>query len=842
MKSLAAAVVVSGITLLVAGTAAHFAPVQPAAQPVIAPAQLVAIAAVHESKLNPTTEVSNEALTAVVRRVCGMCHNDALRTGDLSLQNFDVAKAPQDRETAERMIRKLRAGMMPPPKIPRPGGDTLIALVETLERLIDQHAAANPDPGGRTFQRLNRAEYERSIRELLTLEVDAGSWLPLDTKSANFDNIADVQMPSATLLDAYLDAASEISRLAVGDPKSSVMSSTYNIPRLASQWDRVEGAPIGTRGGVSATHTFPADGEYEFAVLLHAIPTGQLFGSDAPFDEKIEVSIDGERVGLIDVDRWMSQADPNGMELKTNRITVRAGAHRITAAFLRTFDGPVNDNLAAIGHSIADTQIGSEPGITNVAHLRDLTVTGPYNPTGVSETSSRRKIFTCRPTAPSEAKACAEKIVDRLGGAAYRRPLTGDERKAILEFYEQGAKEGGFEIGIRTALEAILASPHFIFRVEELPGRARAGEKYAIADYDLASRLSFFLWGAPPDDQLLELARKGALSAPATLEAQARRMLKDPRSEALATRFAAQWLRLQDIEKNNPDALQFPDFHDQLSQALRRETELFFYNLVKEDRSVLELFTADYTFLNEALAKHYGIEGVTGNEFRRVNYPNDTRRGLLGHGSVLTLTSHANRTSPVLRGKWVMEVLLGTPPPPPPPGVPDLDKTEEAKEGRMLTTRERMEMHRANPVCHACHQFMDPIGLALDNFDVTGQWRIRENGIPLDTRGDFYDGTPVSSPAELQAVLLKRPIPLIRTFTTNLMAYGLGRRVEYNDMPMVRAIARNAEGKGYRMSDFVLGVVLSDAFRMKRIPAAADPNPAASSKPANKQSAPGEPR
>ena len=824
MKPLALAAA-SAILLGLTGSAAQFG--RPHLKPVQQPsprAELPRASYVHSETHPPRYAIAPESLTEVVHRVCGMCHNDAAKIGNLSLEKFDVAQANRDAETAEKMIRKLRAGMMPPPGIPRPAGDTMKVLVETLERIVDAAAAAAPEPGSRTFQRLNRTEYARAIKDLLTLEVDAGSWLPLDTKSANFDNIADVQIPSATLLDSYLDAASEIARLAVGDGNASRTSTTYKIPRLQSQWDQVEGAPMGTRGGVSALHTFPADGEYVFLVSLHAIPTGQLFGSDAPFDEKIEVSVDGARVALLDVDRWMSQADANGMDLKTPPIQVRAGSHRITAAFLRTFEGPVNDNIASIGHSIADTQIGSEQGITNVAHLREFTVTGPYNPTGVSETASRRKIFTCRPTKAEEERSCAEKIVTQLGSAAYRRPLSASDLKGLMKFYEDGAKDGGFEIGVRTALEAILASPHFIFRLEEIQGGGRSGSRSAINDFDLASRLSFFLWGTPPDDQLLALARRGALADVTVLQAQAKRMLGDPRSEALATRFAAQWLRLQDIEKNHPDALQFPDFHAKLADDMRRETELFFNSIVRADKSVLDLFRADYTYLNEELAKHYGIKGVTGPEFRRVQYPNDTRRGLLGHASILTLTSHANRTSPVLRGKWVMEVLIGTPPPPPPPGVPDLEKTKEAEAGRMLTTRERMELHRSNEVCRSCHQFMDPIGLALDNFDVTGQWRIRENGIPLDTKGTFYDGTDISNPAELQAVLLKRPLPLIRNFTQNLMAYGLGRRVEYYDQPVVRAIARAAALNNYKFSDFVLGIVKSDAFRMKRVPAAADDN------------------
>jgi hypothetical protein len=827
MKALAAAAAASGLFLLLYGPLRSAAPTEPASiSASSAPTPIAGLThpppltgEAVSSRVRPAAEeISPEALTAVVRRLCGLCHNPQLLMGNLSLQEFDVAAAATTPETTEKMIAKLRAGMMPPPGIPRPGGDTMQSLVQTLETLVDDAAAANPNPGSRTFQRLNRAEYAQSVKNLLGLDVDAGDWLPLDTKSANFDNIADVQMPSATLLNAYLNAASEISRLAVGDPEARPSSTTYGVPRLASQWERVEGAPMGTRGGVSVMHTFVADGEYEFTVSLHSIPTGQLFGSTAPFDEHVEISIDGERVGLIEVDRWMSQADPTGMELTTAPVPVRAGPHRVTAAFLRTFDGPVNDLIAPIGHSIADTQIGAEHGVTSVPHLRELVIAGPHNPTGVSETPVRQRIFACRPTSPEEERPCAQRIIAMLGGQAYRRALTRDDLAPLLDFYEEGAAEGGFERGIRSALEAILASPYFIFRMEELPADARPGQTVRIADVDLASRLSFFLWGSPPDATLLELAGKGDLGKPAVLEAQTRRMLADPRAEALATRFAAQWLRLQDLEKIHPDALQFPDFHEQLGKDMVRETELFFYDIVRADRSVLDLFTADYTFVNEALAEHYDMPGVTGPEFRRVTYADGRRKGLLGHGSVLTLTSHANRTSPVLRGKWVMEVLLGTPPPPPPPGVPDLEETEGAKEGRMLTTRERMEMHRSNAVCRSCHQFMDPIGLALDNFDVTGRWRIRENGMPLDTRGQLYDGTDVAAPDQLLEALLERPVPLIRTFTENLMAYALGRRVEYYDKPTVRVIANAAAGDDYRMSAFVLGIVQSDAFRMRRVP------------------------
>ena len=386
-----------------------------------------------------------------------------------------------------------------------------------------------------------------------------------------------------------------------------------------------------------------------------------------------------------------------------------------------------------------------------------------------------------------------------------------------MTFYDTGAKMGGFEVGIRTALEALLASPHFIFRVESMPATAKAGARFAISSSDLASRLSFFLWGAAPDSTLIALARRDALVDTTVLRAQVKRMLADPRSEALATRFASQWLRLQDIEKVAPDALQYPNFHEQLAEDMKRETELFFFSIVRENRSALELYNADYTFVNARLADHYGMPGVTGSDFRKVKYADARRRGLMGHGSVLTLTSHANRTSPVLRGKWVMEVLIGSPPPPPPPDVPDLEKTAEAKEGRMLTTRERMEMHRANPSCRSCHRMMDPIGLALDNFDVTGQWRVRENGVEVDTRGDFYDGTRITNLSQLQAALLKRPVPMLRSFTQNLMAYAVGRRMEYYDSPAIRRIVADAQGGSYKMQDLIWGVVKSDAFRKKMV-------------------------
>jgi hypothetical protein len=783
-----------------------------------APAPAAKPVASHTQDLNP-----------VVRRYCTGCHSDKGKAGGLSLAAFDVAHAAQTPEVAEKMIRKLQAGFMPPPLAPRPDAATYAALITALETDVDSAAAIKPNPGGRTFQRLNRPEYARAVRELLALDVDAGSWLPLDTKSANFDNIADAQALSPTLLEAYLNAASAISRMAVGDRNAPTVDSTYSSPGYVSQhpWDHVEGAPYGTRGGSVVEHAFPADAEYVFEVDL-------VSGSNARFED-IDISIDGERVALIEYETGPAGgADGRGaVPMRTEPILIKAGQHVVAAAFVRKTEGPYEDLIRPHDWSYAGGGSGG-PGITTLPHVRDLIIKGPYRVTGMSETASREKIFSCRPTSAAEDRPCARQIVSRLASDAYRRPITSGELDRLMPLYEKGAgraggaggaarggQAGGFEAGVRSALEAILASPYFIFRMEKEPELAKPGGTYRVADVDLASRLSFFLWGTPPDQELLALANKGVLSVPATLDKQTRRMLADPRAEALGSRFAGQWLRLQDIDKVHPDPNNYPNFDDNLAAAMRRETELFFDSLVREDRSVLDLYRANFTFVNDRLARHYGFPGVSGSEFRRVEYPDDTRRGLLGQGSVLVQTSLANRTSPVLRGKWVMEVLMGTPPPPPPPDIPTLEETAGAKNGKMLTTRERMEMHRANPSCTSCHRFMDPIGLALDNFDVTAKWRERENGMPLDTRGDFYDGTAVTKPSELTAALLKRPVPLVRTFAENLMAYALGRRVEYFDQPAIRAIAKTAAANDYKMSSFILGVIKSDAFQMRR----SDPSP-----------------
>ena len=745
----------------------------------------------------------------VVRRTCTTCHNDQSLRGNLSLEHFDVTAAFDDAAVAERMVRKLRAGMMPPPGARRPDGDTLLTLVEALEHNLDAGAAIAPDPGGRTFQRLNRAEYARAIEALLALDVDAGDWLPLDQMSANFDNIADAQTLSPMLLEAYLNAASAISRHAIGESGGPPVDHTYSNSEYISQhpWDQLEGAPYGTRGGMVVDHVFPADAQYVFGLTFTSGANTRL--------EDVDVSIDGERVALLhyNTDRRVGADGRGGVPTETQPVFVRAGQHRVAAAFIRRADGPYADLIRPHDWSFAGGGSGGS-GVTTLPHVRDVIISGPYNVTGLSETPSRQRVFTCRPTGPDEARPCAREIIMRLGREAYRRAPTAQDIDGLMSFYEDGAATGGFEIGVRTALEAMLASPHFVLRLEREPVDApRRG--FRVSDVDLASRLSFFLWGTPPDDELQTLADEGRLS-PEKLEGQALRMLADPRAEALGTRFAAQWFRLQDMDKVRPDPNFYPNYDENLAQAMRRETELFFANLVQENRSLLDLYRADYTFVNERLARHYGIPGVAGRQFRRVAYPDDTRRGILGHGSMLVLTSLANRTSPVLRGKWVMEVLLGTPPPPPPADVPALEDTAGAKDGRLLTTRERMELHRSNPSCSSCHRLIDPIGLALDNFDVTGQWRLRENGATLDTRGVFYDGTPVSTPRELVNALLARPVPLVRTFTENLLAFAIGRRGEHFDQPTIRAITRAAEANDYRMASFVMGVVGSDAFQRKQ--------------------------
>jgi hypothetical protein len=667
------------------------------------------------------------------------------------------------------------------------------------------------------FQRLNRAEYARSVYELLDLDVDVNAFLPPDTMSAGFDNIADVQSVSPTLLEGYLRAAAKISTLAVGDRTATPSESTYKVPRTQSQMRHVDGTPWGTRGGLAVTHTFPADGEYTFRIMLHGTPTGQLFGSVFSRNEQIEISINGERAGLLDIDYRISETDKAGLNLITPRIHVRAGQQHVSAAFIQKFDGVVDDLLAPIDYTLSDTEYGDSVGLAALPHIRDFSITGPFAVTGVSDTPSRRKVFVCRPLSAAEEIPCARRILSQLASDAYRRPASSEDVESLMQFYGEARKDKDFEAGIRAALQALLASPHFLFRLEEMPPGIKPGQNYRITDLDLASRLSYFVWGTAPDAELVKVATAGTLHTPAVLEKQVRRMLTDPRAEALSTRFASQWLRLQDVEKIHPDALLYPSFDHELSRAYTRETELLFESIVREDRNILDLFTADYTFVNERIAKVYRIPNITGEMFQRVALKDDNRRGILGHGSVLMMTSVADRTSPVQRGKWIMETLLGSPPPPPPPNVPPLEETKAATEtGKTLSTRERMEEHRKNPACNSCHRVIDPLGLALENFDVVGAWRIKDNGVGVDTAAKLYDGTDLDGPASLRQALINHSESVIRNVTENLMAYAIGRRVEYYDQPTVRAIVKKAAQNGNRFSAFVLGIVNSPAFQMAR--------------------------
>ncbi len=809
----------AGLTLLAADApqtpAAPAAAPAPARQAPAAPTAAPAMAAAH-APAAPGAADQN----ALYKQYCVNCHNDRAKAGGLTLASFDANTAADHADVAERVIRKLRAGMMPPAGARRPEPAVLDQMARSLETRIDRAAALNPNPGRRPFQRLNRAEYAMAIRDLLDLRVDVEAYLPPDTISASFDNVADAQGFSPTVLEGYLRAASAISSLAMGDAGAAPTEANYKVPRTASQMRQVEGAPFGTRGGMVVEHIFPADGEYSFRMMLHSIPTGQLFGSSVP-GEQIEVAINGVRVALLDINTRMSESDPNGMNLVTPKVYVKAGPQRVSAAFIARFDAPVDDLIAPIEHTLADTQIGAGFGITALPHLREFAITGPIKVTGVSDSPSRRRIFTCRPTSPAEETGCATSIVKRLATHAYRAPVSADDVRKLMVFYDRGRAEGDFEDGVRMAVQALLASPKFLFRLEEVPPTVRPGQNYRITEFDLASRLSFFLWGSGPDEELIRLASQNQLRVPGVIEKQVTRMLKDQRASAMGARFASQWLRLQDLMKLNPDALLYPQYDQTLARGLKRETELLFDAIVRDDRPVLELLTADYTFVNERVAKHYGLPNVTGPEFRRVSLPDANRRGLLGQGSILALTSVADRTSPVQRGKWVMEVLLGSPPPAPPPNVPSLDESVSAAQGaKVLSVRERMEEHRKNPSCNSCHRVIDPLGLALENFDVTGAWRIRDGDATIDSDGDLYDGTKMSGPQGLRNAILKHQDVFLLSFTESLMTYGLGRRVEFYDLPAIRTIVRDAAKADYRLSQFVLGVVKSAAFQMGRAEAA----------------------
>ena len=767
------------------------------------------------------------AQQAFVGKNCSACHNDKLKSGNFSWSGVDLAHPDTSAQALEKAVRMLHAGMMPPPGIPRPDAAMMKSFLSALEKGIDRAAAVHPNAGAPALHRLNRTEYHNSIRDLLGVDVDVASLLPADDMSHGFDNMADALNVSPALMEGYIRAAGKISREAVGDPDVAASTKTYHIPRVVNQLRHVEGTPFGTRGGLAAMHDFPADGDYVFRMSLYYDICGPLWGKNQGKGQQIEVAVNGERVALLAIDPNSAFTD----DLVTPPVKITAGPKRVSAAFIQRSEGPAEDTVMPFEQSLIDLNNADLPGITSLPHLRELRVVGPKNVTGISDTPSRLKIFTCRPAAGADEIPCAKKIISTLARQAYRRPSTDMDLEDLLSVFQQGRKtpaknEPPFDSGIRTVVQTLISDPEFVFRFEHTPAGVQPGTNYRISDLELAARLSYFLWSSAPDEQLITIAGQGKLKNPGVLEQQVRRMLSDPRSEALSTVFAAQWLQLQNLRDAQPDAFLYPNFDRNLADSMRRETELLFDSIVHEDRSIVDLLTANYTFVDELLAKHYGIPNVLGPRFRRVTVTDENRLGVLGHASILTLTSVSNRTSPVQRGKWVMIALLGTPPPPPPPGVPPLKETGENE--KVQSVREKMEEHRKNEPCRSCHQLMDPIGLALENFDGIGSWRAKDGGIPVDAAGRMFDGTRLDGPVSLRKAILGHSDAFLGTFTENLLAYALGRVVDYRDMPMVRSIEQEAARNDNRFSAYVLGIVKGMPFQMRRAEGSEIPTDAAS--------------
>ena len=758
-----------------------------------------------------------EAHRRTLARYCVTCHNERLGTAGLQLDHVDVAQVARDPAVWEKVVRKLRTGMMPPAGRPRPDAATYAALVAHLETALDRAARAAPNPGWPAqAHRLNRAEYANAIRDLLGLEVDGRALLPADDAGYGFDNIGDVLTVSPGLLSRYLSAAARISRRAVGDPTLRPGTTLYKTSPLLLQEGRMsEDLPFGSRGGLAVRHHFPLDGDYLFRISLERPLNQPVSGTG----HQLEFRLDHALVKRFDFDqagrRAGSGAGVGG--LLDVRIPVRAGTRLVSASFVGALDRGIPYDARPPHPPVASFQYSRVPINPIVFSIQ---VVGPYQGQPPAGGGARSAVFVCRPQRPADETPCAREILSNLTRRAFRRPTAAADVEPLLASYEAGWRDGGFETGVQWALEALLVSPEFLFRIERRPADAAPGAPYPLSDVELASRLSFFLWSSIPDDELLALAEAGRLSRPAVLERQVRRLLDDPRSSALTANFAGQWLFLRNLRTVAPNAVLFPTFDDNLREAFRRETELLFESQVRADRSVLELLTADYTFLNDRLARHYGIPGVYGSHYRRVRYPDERRAGLLGHGSILTVTSHPNRTSPVVRGKWLLENLLGAPPPPPPPDVPALVENDEG--GPPATVRARLEQHRRNPACAACHAQMDPLGFALENFDAVGQWRAVDAAAdaPIDPSGALPDGTPFTTPAEFRRGLLREPwaSEFVATVTARLLTYAVGRGLEHYDAPAVRAIRREAEAGGYRWSSIILGIVNSAPFRMRSMP------------------------
>ena len=761
---------------------------------------------------------------AVLNRYCVTCHNERLKTADLMLDKMDVDNVPAGREVWEKVIRKLRTGAMPPAGMPRPDQASYDSFASYLEGVLDRAAAAAPDPGRPVAHRLNRAEYVNAIRDLFAIDIDGTAVLPPDDAGYGFDNIGSVLSVSPVLMEKYMGAARKITRQAIGNPAIRPDLVTHKISPLLVQEDRMsEDLPLGSRGGAAIRHYFPADGEYVIKIRLQRARGDYIRG--VANRRQLDLLLDGERIKVFTVggeyagktatgDARQQQEEYErigadaGLEVTT---PVKAGPHSVGVTFFREeayeLEGAFRPRLV-----IADNSSGKEGEPT----VDTITIRGPYNASGVGDTPSRRKIFVCRPSRGEEEELCAKKILSTLARRAYRRPATEEDVQSLVNFYRIGREQEGFDGGIQLALRRMLASPSFLFRMERDPPRVAPNSLYRVSDMDLASRLSFFLWSSIPDDELLDRADRGRLKDPLVLEQQVRRMLREPRSKALGRNFAGQWLYLRNVSAISPDPTEFPEFDENLREAMRTETELFFESLLSEDRPLMELLDANYTFLNERLARHYGIPNVYGSHFRRVTLEDGNRKGLLGQSSLLTVTSYATRTSVVLRGKWVLENILGSPPPPPPPNVPNL--ADRSEDGRILSVRQQMEKHRANAVCASCHARMDPIGFALENFDGIGKWRTTEGPThtPIDSSGALNDGTKLDGPVGLRNALLNKRSQVATVVVEKLLTYALGRGVEYSDQPTVRRILKEAAPHDFRWSSLILGIVRSTPFQMRR--------------------------
>jgi hypothetical protein len=782
---------------------------------------LILVVPLSSQVVTPASAVSTQR--AVLDKYCVSCHNERLKTANLRLDKLNLAGLGDQAAEAEKVVRKLRAGMMPPQGMPRPDAATREALIDWLEKELDRNALASPYLPPPGLHRLNRAEYTNAIRDLLSLQVDATTFLPPDDSTYGFDNMAGSLGMSPALMEAYLSAAGKISRLALG-LEASVSQVEFNVPEATSQMYHVEGLPFGTRGGILIKHEFPADGEYIFKVV--PVNEGNMGQANRPFGaipgEKLEVTIDGERVHLFDWDR-----DMVGFAVRfgvpTPPIRVKAGLHKVGVTFLATNFAPNNHdlNFAFLRTTIETSGI---QGFTFFPHVGRVRIEGPFHAPASSDTPSRRKILTCRPTSEKDEETCARQTLSTLARRAYRRPVTASDVGTLMDFYFLGRKSGTFEQGVEMALQRLLVDTEFVYRGEREADNLAAGKSYRVSDVELASRLSFFLWSSIPDDELMNVAVQGKLRNPAVLEQQVRRMLADSRSEALVTNFTGQWLNVRAIRDVAPIAALYPDFDDTLRLAFQREVELFFASIVREDRSVLDLLTADYTFVNERLALHYGIPNVYGSQFRRVTLgpEQDVRRGLLGKGALLTVTSNAAHTSPVARGKWFQTTFLGVEPPQPPPGVDTSlkEKTNGDAAGNLKvpTMRDVMERHHTNPVCASCHRIFEPIGLAFENFDATGAWRTLDEGNPIDASGVMIDGTKIDGVVGLRGFLMKYSDQFERVVTEKLLTYALGRGVEYPDMPVVRSVLHGAAASNYRFSSLVMGIVKSAPFQMSMKP------------------------